>query len=263
MRSMKPGLGLAAAVAGALWATSASAALTFYQGAAGLAAFNAAAGNPAIAVNFDTQSGDISNQTINGVTFFSLLGNSMDVIPAASTYTTDGFIGVTDASTNKLPATSGRNILSPGGAALVPGGDIHQVDDLLLYFNPGVRAFGLDILFQSLDLSPGVVMDIGNPSLRFMGSYTLLGNGAPGGAPGGSVFWGVTSDTDIGTVDFIDTDNNNIFPDSNIGYDTLRFGTTPAPPGDGVVPEPASWMLMIVGFGAIGGLLRGRRLAAI
>lgn len=38
--------------------------------------------------------------------------------------------------------------------------------------------------------------------------------------------------------------------------------TDPNPPGDpGAVPEPATWMLMMVGFGAIGGLMRRRKTA--
>jgi hypothetical protein len=39
-----------------------------------------------------------------------------------------------------------------------------------------------------------------------------------------------------------------------LAFDNISFSAA--------VPEPASWGLMILGFGAIGGLLRGRRLAA-
>lgn len=42
----------------------------------------------------------------------------------------------------------------------------------------------------------------------------------------------------------------------------LTFGDAPPPiPGTGVVPEPATWALLILGFAATGGVLRGRRRA--
>ena len=44
---------------------------------------------------------------------------------------------------------------------------------------------------------------------------------------------------------------------------TDAFGNTfGAPPSNGGVPEPASWALMIAGFGLTGAMLRRRRRAA-
>jgi hypothetical protein len=252
-------MGLAALAAVAM-ASSAEAGVAFYQGTTGLAAFNAAAGNPGIGIDFEGLSGDITGQTINGVKFINPgSNNTMDVVPAASTFTTDGFVGVIDASTNTLHATSGRNILSPGGAALVPGPDIRQVDTIELIFDTGMPAFGLDVLFQSFDLSPNVFIDVFSAT-RELGSYIMTGNGAPGGAPGESVFFGVTSTDDpIRGLIISDGDNNNIFPDANLGYDTFRFG--PSTPTGGGVPEPATWTMLIAGFGLVGAAARRRRLA--
>ena len=42
-----------------------------------------------------------------------------------------------------------------------------------------------------------------------------------------------------------------------IGYDNINF-SSPGEIGE-PIPEPAAWSLMILGFGALGGLLRGRR----
>lgn len=39
----------------------------------------------------------------------------------------------------------------------------------------------------------------------------------------------------------------------------LRFGASGTPSGVAAVPEPASWALMLVGFGAIGGAMRSRK----
>ena len=44
-------------------------------------------------------------------------------------------------------------------------------------------------------------------------------------------------------------------------YDNLRFEITSVAPG-AAVPEPATWAMMIVGFGAAGALLRRRRVLA-
>jgi hypothetical protein len=238
-------------------AASAQATVATYEGAAGLTAFNAAAGNPGIGISFDNLSGDISNQTINGVQFVNSFGNPWDVVTAASTFTTSGFTGVIDPATNTLPATSGHNILSPGGSALVPGPSLGQVDDLELVFSNDLPAFGLDVLFQSYDLSPGVYILVFDSSAHTIASYLLNGNGAPGGAPGGSDFFGVTSTAgNIRGLLISDLDNNNIFPDANLGYDTFRFG-----PSARGVPEPGLWALMVAGFGLLGGLARRRRAA--
>ena len=41
--------------------------------------------------------------------------------------------------------------------------------------------------------------------------------------------------------------------------DTITLHVGQAAPAVSAVPEPASWLLMIAGFGAVGGALRGRR----
>lgn len=50
---------------------------------------------------------------------------------------------------------------------------------------------------------------------------------------------------------------------SGVGFDNLRFGQIPLAPAPAAVPEPATWATMLLGLGAVGGLLRtrARRLA--
>lgn len=87
----------------------------------------------------------------------------------------------------------------------------------------------------------------------FDGSGTLLGS---------------TSTIDNGSVQFLSLNfaamhsvsffSNN----ATVGFDDLEFGAL-TPISGGGVPEPASWALMIAGFGLAGAALRNRRRAAV
>ena len=215
-----------------------------------LAGFNLAAGSPAIAVDFDSPAlNDVTGATLNGVTLTGESGNSLLVVDAASTFT-PGF-----GPEYSLPATSGARVLSPGGATLtLENGATAQRDGATFTFSSGVSAFGLDILFQSLDGFSLVGYDV-----RDINGVSLASNGfisVPSVNGGGSYFLGFAA-TDatplIGSVTFFDNDDNDVNPDSNIGYDTLRFAVS-----GGAVPEPATWALLITGFGLAGASLRRR-----
>src|SRR5438128_10703865 len=92
-----------------------------------LTGFNAAAANPPVVVDFAAiePGTDIGGQAIDGITFSpSATGAPLIVVRAADTTTpAAGFTGIVDASTNVLPATTGANVLSPGGTTLGPGPD--------------------------------------------------------------------------------------------------------------------------------------------
>ena len=216
-----------------------------------LAGFNAAAGTPAIGVDFDDPSlGDITGSTINGVTFTGESGNSLIVVDAAST-STPGF-----GPEYSLPATSGARVLSPGGATLtLEAGATAQRDGATFTFASGQSAFGLDILFQSLDGFSLVGYEVRDTHGGLLASDGFIN--VPSANGGGSFFLGFAA-TDatplIGSVTFFDNDDDNVNPDANIGYDTLRFGAS----AGGGVPEPASWALLITGFGLAGAALRRR-----
>lgn len=218
-----------------LWASNnVFASITVFQG--DLAGFNTAAGTPTIAVDFDSiASGtNIAGSTINGVSFSSPPGNTLEVVAGASTFTPSGFTGVPDATTNRLLPTSGINVLSPGGVSLVPGSNIVEEDSLTLDFSNPVSAFGVYVLFQSLDFASLTSFQIFDSSLNSVlsGPINTGSIGGSGGSPGGSFFVGFFSDnpgTDIARITFTESDGNAAFPDSNIGYDTLRFNPIPIP----------------------------------
>jgi hypothetical protein len=214
-----------------------------------LAAFNAAAGSPPITINFDNiaPGTDIGNTTIAGVQFLQS-GSPLQVVAAADTFTPAGvFSSTPDPSVNKLPATSGANVLSPGGAQLGSGAQFDQ-DGVELRFAAPVSAFGFDLLSQSRDgfsFSGIQVLD--------SNGGTLLNTGIPigsnPGAAGGSDFFGVVSDaSDISRILLTEGDGDTTNPDANVGYDTFRF-TAP-------VPEPA---VGGVGLTALALMLRRRQ----
>ncbi|THD64340.1 PEPxxWA-CTERM sorting domain-containing protein [Phenylobacterium sp.] len=58
-------------------------------------------------------------------------------------------------------------------------------------------------------------------------------------------------------VFYADRDHTGAFLSLTLGADST--GVVIAPPPAGGVPEPATWALMIVGFGGVGALLRSRR----
>ena len=258
-----------AALAGACLgapAGGAQAAIQVFQGSAGLTAFNTIAGNPPITIDLESQTGVITGQTIAGVTFTSLDGNSLEVVDGNATVTPSGFSGAPNPSTNKLFPTSGSNVLSPGGATLSPGPALSQKDSIELLFSSPIRAFGLDILFQSLDNNSGATFQVRSGS-TLLKAGTISTCCAGGGAPGGSSFLGFYADTPadaFSAIRIIDGDGNAQFPDANLGYDTLRFvpfvisppDPTPAPG----VPEPSTWISLTLGLAAMGAALRSRRL---
>ena len=194
-----------------------------------LAGFDTAAGNPPVVVDFDdvAPGTDIGGQVLGGVRFDpSATGAPLIVVRASDTTTpAAGYTGIVDAATNVLPATTGANILSPGGPTLGPGPDAAvENDDLVLTFATPVSAVGFDHLSQSADgfgFSNVTVLDAGS-NVLFSGGIQISNLGG-GGAPAGADFWGIVSDAnDIARVEIDEGDDNSSFPDCNIGFDTVR-----------------------------------------
>lgn len=211
-----------------------------------LAGFIVAAGDASIALNFDSIA---ANTNVNGGSFLGATLNPntapLMVVRAADTFSTPGgFPGFDDLSGFVLPATSGENILSPGGAELVPGPDANQEDGLEVVFTSGTLYFGFDHQSQSRDgasYTSAAVYDM-NGILMWSGTVPI---GANSPWSGGADFWGIVSDdAKIGRVMIWETDANNGNPDSNVGYDSMRYEA---------VPEPGT--LAVLGLG----LLAARR----
>ena len=255
-RHRRPVVVAAAALAPlVLAAGAASAALTpFVQDQAG---FTAAAGNANITVGFDdlADGTDIGGQSYGGATF-TAPGAPLTVVDAATTATVGTFELPYDES-NRLTATSGANVLSPGGAQLGPGPDPDvENDDVRIDFDAPVGFFGFDHLAQRLDgqgyTRVGVIDTDGNTILDDVIQISMLDADENGVIPGGADFWGIVSDeNDIAAIVFNEVDEDANGPDSNVGYDSFRFGTLADGGGNGggngggiAIPLPAGVFAM-------------------
>ena len=213
-------------------------------------------------VDFEALIGqNLVGQNVDGVTFSSPDGNSLDVVRAdatntvASTYTS----GVIDPATNVLPATSGVAVLAPGGEAMIGGNDLSQRDSLELRFDAPVSSFAIDILLQSLDFNPLSALSAFDVNGNLVLNAPIDdGNSQPGGSPAGTIFVGIVSDdplTNIARILISEDDSDAAFPDNNLGYDTVRFTALPRTP---TIPVPASLPLALAGFAALAALGRRR-----
>jgi hypothetical protein len=207
----------------------------FFGDAAG---FDAVSHAP-VRTDFDhVRSGtNVDGRQLGGARFSSGGGDSAApiVVRAADTFTPPGFVSPVpfDPGDHKLAATSGSMVLSPGGARLGPGLDPPvENDDLVVTFGHPVTAVGFDVLFQSLDCCSYVAIDVRDQSGAVLAHFDPMPTGQPESAdfgPAGSVFVGFTASApSIASVTIDEYDDNNIFPDANIGYDTFRYTNRPA-----------------------------------
>jgi RHS repeat-associated protein len=193
--------------------------------------FNELASNPPTVVNFDDTAAETN---INGNSFDGILFETGDqpspsapliVVKASETYTSSGYVGILDAATNKLMPTTGENVLSPGGKELAQGNPLKENDDIRLTFAEPVAAVGFDILFQSYDFYSAVAIKIYDPqgNILYQNSNLPVLSQIGGGAPGGKEFFGfISKRSNIKTIVIDEYDGDNVYPDANIGLDSIR-----------------------------------------
>jgi hypothetical protein len=238
-------------------ATRAEAGVVIYS--MDLAGFLIGSAGPLEVIDFDdiAPGTNISGAVIQGVRFVAP-GAPLLIVQGNSTETTDGFIYGGDTSQNKLFPTSGENVLSPGGTQLVPGPNpTVENDSLSLELLQPLAAFGIDLLWQQADGQSYTHVHVYDPAGTLLYSALLnsleLANGS--GWSGGADFFGIiaTGGDRIGRIDFLESDDDMRYTDSNIGYDTIFYQTaTPT-------PEPASMALIGGGLLALGLVRRRKR----
>jgi hypothetical protein len=185
------------------------------------AACSAAIGSLPVQVSFDdlAPNTDLSGQTIHGVSFVSL-GNTLPVVAALDT-TTPG-----DPSRG-LPATSGANLLSPGGVSLPLTGAASE-DSLEFDFINPVSAFRFDLSLQSLDYATYTELVLYDASNHFLADLPIPGvpGNLAGSPPGTLPVCVVYNQPVIAKVQLLEADSNGVNPDSNIGIDSLGSSVT-------------------------------------
>ena len=118
-------------------------------------------------------------------------------------------------------------------------------DTATFIFNSAITAFGVDVIGLGDVGVTDFFITNGSGSLALQSNYSV---------PGGTVtFAGLIDSAGFTQITFSGTR-----ADDGIYFDRLRFGGTPG----GVVPEPATWAMMIIGFGAAGSMIRRRKALA-
>jgi len=165
---------------------------------------------------------NIGGKRFYGVKFVQNIA-PLIVVRGSDTYTPTGFTGAPHPELNVLIPTSGANVLSPGGDVLAPGSNpAVEDDDITMEFQFPIHVLGFDILSQSADGYGSIQIKVYglNHAVLFSGSAPISTLGG-GGAPAGTDFWGIISDQPIYSLAINEGDNNNVYPDSNIGIDTV------------------------------------------
>jgi hypothetical protein len=107
-------------------------------------------------------------------------------------------------------------------------------------FAPPVSAFGFDLLLQAADGDSRVRIRVFNQAnVKLFDGIIPISDLGGIGAPGRAEFWGaVATETDlIGRIIIEEPDNDNVNPDTNIGFDTFRF----LPPSSSVDVQEETW----------------------
>jgi len=193
------------------------------------AMIGAMAAMPAAAnvINFDNLgNGVVVTNQYSGVTFSSSSGSVVLTTAQAASF-----------------GTSTPNFICSG-----VGFSINCSDPVFLDFTAPVS--GLSFLAVG-DNDKGV---IGTASVfagaSLLGSVDIIGDGAPFDAP---ILVDLTGFSGITRLEITTTDL------AGLGYDDFTFKPGRSSP----TPEPASWALMLAGFGSIGGALRKSRRIAV
>ena len=119
-------------------------------------------------------------------------------------------------------------------------------DTATFTFNSAITAFGIDVIDLGTNGVTDFFIDNGSGPLALQTNYS---------APGFTVtFAGLIDSAGFTQITF-----SAPRASEGILFDRLRFGGTP---GGGAIPEPATWAMMILGFGAAGSMIRRRKAIA-
>ena len=176
-------------------------------------------------INFDSLAeGDVVTTQFPGVTFSSQTGLEILVTAQAGAF-----------------GTSLPNFICTGAGSISCTGAV--------YVDFASAVSGLTFLAVGDD-NTGDIGDVrAFAGALLLGTIDIIGDGNPFGSPylvDLSAFSGVTR-----------IEIANIRDEFGLGYDDFTFDAS-----DGAVPEPSTWAMMLLGFGAVGFAMRRRKVAA-
>ena len=227
---------LLATAASFLAASAASAAPVLYTGDAGRTNFaTATAAGVLLSDGFE----GITTPTSNGI---GSVPEGTSFARTGYTVSTGGIAGATLTVLDNTYVNGGnqiRNRFGSGAGSVVDD----AYGDLTFSFAAPVNAFGLDIATIARGFSGAST-----------GTFTLTVNGTPFAysysGSSGFGFLGITTDTAFTSLTIATSKSNDSL------FDNVRFGSTLA--ATPAVPEPATWGMMILGFGVVGAAMRRR-----
>lgn len=117
------------------------------------------------------------------------------------------------------------------------------------------RFAGRASVFRVYDLDYNVLFDSGEVALLET-DWTMVSLGGVSSTSGLILQWG-------GVFDVGDASQEALYPAADQGIDTLVFDLNVAAPPPPVVPEPATWAMLVLGFGVVGAAARRRRTSAV
>jgi hypothetical protein len=123
---------------------------------------------------------------------------------------------------------------------------IGNIVSVVLNFNAATTAFGFD--WFNTDQTDQYTLTLGNGAAYTAPPFTFAGGSASTG------FFGLVSDTLFTTATITNNANGGYISDE--GFDNV---TTNGVGSSNPVPEPATWALMLAGFGLVGAAMRTRK----
>jgi hypothetical protein len=219
------------------------------------------------------------------------LTSAIGIASSAQAITIDGSLdaayGATTATVAYNPAAPTSNFAAPTAASNAIGYTIHLTSDanyvygFLQTFGPGASVGDFANLYFDLDPANGNGSDIGFEVTNYRG-FVAGGSGySPVAlnffASGGIVEFSIPNSYFLSAMTGLESQYGVGFPFPSVGDQvTLRLsqsfgysvagGASYGPNrlgsvilGGGAIPEPATWAMMLLGFGGVGALLRNRK----
>lgn len=164
---------------------------------------------------------------------------NFDALTSGSTLFNDGFITYSTTGGDPLVTSSFLTSTSPNGLGATNIGFLGALDTLTLSFASPIGAFGMDInTFATGGGAYRAVLNTGDDAFSIFETFPGAGTGQ---------FIGFVSDSPFTSL--------TLSAESGFAYtvDTIRFGDRAA---FGAVPEPSTWLLLLLGFFSVGAGMR-------